>query len=563
MNPSQQTAHGGENQKLNKAGFKRDGSDSKGPNAKLAKSFDNKFDNGPNQKFNNYKRQSGPNRPDMFQLFNGHSWESISEESNPVVPYSRRCRLFIGGLPTNITEEEIKKLFAKYGEPREIYLSGKSYAFVRLDSYGTACVAKEGINGSSFKNHTLRVSFATHGAAIKLKELGSEVSDQMLYRLFSYFGEVQRAEHYCNEKSEPTGNGIIEFEKKNNALEALHAIESHVITFSNRFKPIVAELLVEPDDGGWPERMASKYRKSQQIRPMFPLVASPASFEEHIGQKWKSIYKKEKERRDALEEEFKADRDKLLCEVDMEYHTFETNQLRQREEQFERFGAQKFERIEAQKNDRFQMNENNFGNVHDNNQNQKSFDHSEPFRGPPQPFVGNASNNFVMANNNPYGSNFEVPQNVPFTQQGPQNSHIILGPGGNNGPPFLNQQNSYRDPNQFMDDHQQLPFMNFNQGPHMNQGMNHHGPPHHQNDFRGGPVMLAPPNQQPNPGMNRPNFQNQQRPNHLKRPFQKNAPLRNGGGIVKTHNTMNNFRQGSKLPRKRNNTNKPKAEVAQ
>ena len=40
--------------------------------------------------------------------------------------YTQRCRLFIGNLPNDISDEEFKKLFAKYGEPSEVSMSSSS-----------------------------------------------------------------------------------------------------------------------------------------------------------------------------------------------------------------------------------------------------------------------------------------------------------------------------------------------------------------------------------------------------------------------------------------------------
>lgn len=47
--------------------------------------------------------------------------------------YTQRCRLFIGNLPNDITEEDFRKLFAKYGEPSEVFINkGKGFGFIRL-----------------------------------------------------------------------------------------------------------------------------------------------------------------------------------------------------------------------------------------------------------------------------------------------------------------------------------------------------------------------------------------------------------------------------------------------
>ena len=47
--------------------------------------------------------------------------------------YTQRCRLFIGNLPNDISDEEFKKLFAKYGEPSEVFINkNKGFGFIRL-----------------------------------------------------------------------------------------------------------------------------------------------------------------------------------------------------------------------------------------------------------------------------------------------------------------------------------------------------------------------------------------------------------------------------------------------
>lgn len=50
----------------------------------------------------------------------------------------------------------------------------------------------------------------------------------MLYLTFSAFGEVERAVHIVDEKGRPTGEGIIEFERKASAIDALAQIKERV-----------------------------------------------------------------------------------------------------------------------------------------------------------------------------------------------------------------------------------------------------------------------------------------------------------------------------------------------
>lgn len=51
--------------------------------------------------------------------------------------YTQRCRLFVGNLPTDITEEDFKRLFERYGEPSEVFINrDRGFGFIRLVSDG-------------------------------------------------------------------------------------------------------------------------------------------------------------------------------------------------------------------------------------------------------------------------------------------------------------------------------------------------------------------------------------------------------------------------------------------
>uniref|UniRef100_A0A480KZM2 Paraspeckle component 1 isoform 2-like n=1 Tax=Sus scrofa TaxID=9823 RepID=A0A480KZM2_PIG len=47
--------------------------------------------------------------------------------------YTQRCRLFVGNLPTDITEDDFKRLFERYGEPSEVFINrDRGFGFIRL-----------------------------------------------------------------------------------------------------------------------------------------------------------------------------------------------------------------------------------------------------------------------------------------------------------------------------------------------------------------------------------------------------------------------------------------------
>lgn len=47
--------------------------------------------------------------------------------------YTQRSRLFVGNLPTGVSEQEVEKLFSKYGKPSEIFINkDRGFGFIRL-----------------------------------------------------------------------------------------------------------------------------------------------------------------------------------------------------------------------------------------------------------------------------------------------------------------------------------------------------------------------------------------------------------------------------------------------
>lgn len=268
----------------------------------------------------------------------------------PKKKFTGRCRLFVGNLPNDLKEEELKELFTPHGDIAECYLSGKGFAFLRMDTRAHAESAKESIDGKMIHNRPVRVRFAVHGAALKVKELSPTVSNEMLYHAFSAFGEVERAVHIVDEKGKPTGEGIVEFERKPSANEALHQIRDKVFLLTSSPKPLVVEMLEPRDeDDGLAERMIPRNAQLQKEREMGPRFPPSNSFEYIFGQKWKELYEVERQRRAQLEEELKEARRRLEADMDLAYQDYQAQMLREelarRQQELDRLEAAKRERL--------------------------------------------------------------------------------------------------------------------------------------------------------------------------------------------------------------------------
>uniref|UniRef100_A0A8C2Y589 Paraspeckle component 1 n=1 Tax=Coturnix japonica TaxID=93934 RepID=A0A8C2Y589_COTJA len=136
--------------------------------------------------------------------------------------YTQRCRLFVGNLPTDITEEDFKRLFERYGEPSEVFINrDRGFGFIRLESRTLAEIAKAELDGTILKSRPLRIRFATHGAALTVKNLSPVVSNELLEQAFSQFGPVERAVVVVDDRGRATGKGFVEFAAKPPARKAL------------------------------------------------------------------------------------------------------------------------------------------------------------------------------------------------------------------------------------------------------------------------------------------------------------------------------------------------------
>ncbi|XP_076864667.1 splicing factor, proline- and glutamine-rich isoform X2 [Brachyhypopomus gauderio] len=245
--------------------------------------------------------------------------------------YTQRCRLFIGNLPNDISEDEFRKLFAKYGEPSEIFINqGKGFGFIRLESRALAEIAKAELDDVPMKGRPLRVRFATHSAALSVRNLSPFVSNELLDEAFSQFGLVERAVVIVDDRGRSTGKGIVEFATKPAARKALDRCNDGVFLLTSSPRPVVVELLEQYDDeDGLPEKLAQKNPNYQKEREQPPRFARPGTFEFEYSQRWKSLDEMEKQQRQQVEKNIREARDKLEAEMEDAYHEHQANMLRQ------------------------------------------------------------------------------------------------------------------------------------------------------------------------------------------------------------------------------------------
>jgi len=245
--------------------------------------------------------------------------------------YTQRCRLFIGNLPNDITEEQFRGLFSKYGEPSEVFINkGKGFGFIRLESRALAEIAKAELDDTPMKGRPLRVRFATHSAALSIKNLSQFVSNELLEEAFSQFGMVERAVVIVDDRGRSTGKGIVEFASKHAARKALERCNEGIFLLTTTPRPVVVEPLEQFDDeDGLPEKLAQKDHRYQAEREEPPRFARPGTFEYEYSKRWKSLDEMEKQQRQQVEKNMREAREKLESEMEDAYHEHQANLLRQ------------------------------------------------------------------------------------------------------------------------------------------------------------------------------------------------------------------------------------------
>lgn len=71
------------------------------------------------------------------------------------------------------------------------------------------------------KGRSLRIRFAPNATSIRVKNLSSMVTNELLYKAFEIFGPIERAIIHVDDRGKSTGEGIVEYARKAGALTAI------------------------------------------------------------------------------------------------------------------------------------------------------------------------------------------------------------------------------------------------------------------------------------------------------------------------------------------------------
>jgi len=253
--------------------------------------------------------------------------------------FSGRSRLYIGNIPHEMTEKKLKDMLTKFGDLGELFYNPeKHFAFLRMDFRENAEKAKRELDGKEVNGRNLKVRFAPHQGALKVKNLGPWVTNELLHRAFSCFGEIERAVVMVDERGRSKGEGLVEYERKQSAMEAFRRCCEGCFFLTASLRPVIVEQADEcDDDDGLQEKMI--FKRSPEFgmeREIGPRFADFGSFEFEYGQKWKQLYELKKQKIEALDVEMRLEEDKLVAQMEYARYEHETEMLRQTLDQREK-----------------------------------------------------------------------------------------------------------------------------------------------------------------------------------------------------------------------------------
>lgn len=287
---------------------------------------------------NRRSRNSSGNRSDEYFINQrlrafGSTLDLEPIELDADMKFSIRNRLYIGNLTSEMAKDEsLREIFQPYGEISDIFInSEKNFAFIRVDYHLNALKAQRALDGTILNGRQLRIRFASSESVVRVRNLTSFVSNELLYRAFEVFGPVERAIVKVDDRGNSKCEGIVEFSKKSSANSCLRLCAENCFFLTATLRPCIVEPMEQADDTiGMPDKALNK--SSQQFiseRSCGPRFAPLDSFEHEYGIKWKQLWHEFNMKNSSLERELKREEQKLEIQLDFLRNERETEMLRQ------------------------------------------------------------------------------------------------------------------------------------------------------------------------------------------------------------------------------------------
>uniref|UniRef100_A0A2K5DC36 RRM domain-containing protein n=1 Tax=Aotus nancymaae TaxID=37293 RepID=A0A2K5DC36_AOTNA len=220
--------------------------------------------------------------------------------------FTQRSRLFVGNLPPDITEEEMRKLFEKYGKAGEVFIhKDKGFGFICLETRTLVGIAKVELDNMPLRGKQLRVRFACHRASLT------------------------GCSHCGCSRNALGKRHIVEFSGKPAARKALDRCSEGSFLLTTFPHPVTVEPMDQLDDEeGLPEKLVIKNQQFHKEQEQHPDLHS-LSFEYEYAMPWKTLIEMEKEQQDLVDRSIKEAHEKLEMEMEAARHEHQVTLMRQ------------------------------------------------------------------------------------------------------------------------------------------------------------------------------------------------------------------------------------------
>ncbi|KAI7810786.1 Pspc1 protein [Triplophysa rosa] len=191
-------------------------------------------------------------------------------------------------------------------------------------------IAKAELDGTVIRNRTIYIRFATHGAALTVRNLSPVVSNELLEQAFSQFGPVERTVVVVDDHGRPTGKGIVEFANKSDARKALDHCADGALLLTASPCPVILEPKEQfEDEDGLPEKLLQKSAQYYKEREHPPHFAEPGTFEFEYSSRWKALDNIEKQQKEQVDRNIIEAKEKLEAEMEAAKHEHQLMMMRQ------------------------------------------------------------------------------------------------------------------------------------------------------------------------------------------------------------------------------------------
>jgi len=198
--------------------------------------------------------------------------------------------LFVGNFSESASTDEIRQLFAKYGEVSEcevlVRKNGESrgMAFVKMRRSQDAQAAKEQLEGFLLNSWALKVRWALDTATLWVGDLAPDISEEALHNAFKQFGDLVsvRLSRTSGTRGSSMGHAYVEFGKRTVAAKVQQLLSDNLFLIGNTPRPVRVEFALDAS------------AEAAEIAPINPEeppphFAQPGTLEFDFALKWREL----------------------------------------------------------------------------------------------------------------------------------------------------------------------------------------------------------------------------------------------------------------------------------